>query len=37
MNNVSAVTENEQISVKKKSQFADVWKRLCRKIGRAHV
>ena len=30
MNNVSAVTENEQISVKKKSQFADVWKRLCR-------
>ncbi len=30
MNSVSAVKENEQISVKKKSQFVDVWKRLCR-------
>ena len=31
MNNVSAVKENVQISVKKKSQIADIWKRLCRK------
>ena len=30
MSKVSAINENEQISVKKKSQFADVWKRLCR-------
>lgn len=30
MSNASAVKENEQISVKKKSQVADVWKRLCR-------
>ncbi len=30
MSNVSAAKENEQISVKKKSQLADIWKRLCR-------
>lgn len=30
MSNVSAVKDNEQISVKKKSQLADTWKRLCR-------
>ena len=30
MSNVAAAKENEQISVKKKSQLADIWKRLCR-------
>lgn len=30
MSNTSAVKENEQISVKKKSQLVDIWKRLCR-------
>ena len=30
MSNTAAVHENEQISIKKKSQIVDVWKRLCR-------
>ncbi len=30
MGNTAAVHENEQISIKKKSQIVDVWKRLCR-------
>lgn len=30
MSKVSAEKENEQITVKKKSQLADIWKRLCR-------